>query len=797
MSLSPGARLGPYEVLDLLGAGGMGEVWRAKDTRVDRLVALKVLPEEFFEEEERRARFGREAKLLASLNHPGIATLYSFEEIPGSSSPYSSSSSRHLLVMELVEGDGLDSRIAAGPLPLEEVLSVARQIAEALSAAHERGIVHRDLKPGNVRVTPDGRAKILDFGLAKAEAKTAGVDTDAPTASKHPQAGVVLGTVGYMSPEQARGLPVDKRTDIWAFGCILYEMLTGRRAFEGDSVPDTMAAILRGEADFSRVPPGTPSRLVSLLRKTLQKDPTQRLRDIADALPDLEEGEIGERRVGRRVPWLAIAMAATAVAVLAAGGVWLVRGRGAGSRTSSASAAAVVPSIAVLPFTNLSDDKAQEYFSDGLSEELMGLLAKAKELHVTGRTSSFAFKGKTEDLRAIGRKLNVATVLEGSVRRSGNEIRVSTQLVNVADGYQIWAETYDRKMTEIFAVQDEIAGAVVAALKVRLLREGQPVTSGHRTSSPEAYNQFLLGRQFFNRSSPEDFRRSREAYRKAIALDPGYAAAWAGLAVAEMFVADLSETAAEREEGNRVALSEADKAISLDPNLGEAFAVRGFLRSGINWDWNGARADFDRALSLQPGDSDTQWRYGEFLSSCGRLVEAVAATRKAADLDPLSAPAWTFLGIHLQESGQLKEARKALARAVEINPEHGFARFSLGVQALLEADPKAALPEFERAQGAFRPTGLAMAQHDLGRARESQRELDDLIARYSLSAAYQIAEVYAWCAQRDKAFEWLERAVAQRDGGLVQLNVDPLLARLRADPRFAAVMKGINLPAPN
>ncbi|HMA29575.1 MAG TPA: protein kinase [Thermoanaerobaculia bacterium] len=794
MSLSPGVRLGPYEILAVLGAGGMGEVYRARDPRLNRDVALKVLPEDFLEGEERKGRFEREARLLAALNHPGIAAVYSFEEIPGPPSSSSSTAARHILVMELVEGFDLAERLASGPLSLEETLSLARQIAGALSAAHEKGIVHRDLKPANVRVMHDGRVKILDFGLAKAEAKAAGADTDAPTASKHTQAGVVLGTVGYMSPEQARGLPVDKRTDIWAFGCVLYEMLTGRRAFEGDSAPDTMAAILRGEADLSRMPPGTPSRLVSLLRRTLQKDPSKRLRDIADALPDLEETPAGEGRAGRQVPWFSIAAAAAAVAVLAAGGVWLARGRGGSPGASSAGASVVVPSIAVLPFTNLSDDKAQEYFSDGLSEELMGLLAKAKELHVTGRTSSFAFKGKTEDLRTIGRKLNVATVLEGSVRRSGDEIRVSTQLVNVADGYQIWAETYNRKMTEIFAVQDEIAGAVVAALKVRLLRKEPPVTSRHRTSNPEAYNQFLLGRQFFNRASPEDFRRSREAYRKAIMLDPGYAAAWAGLAIAEMFVADFAETAAERDQGNRSALSAADKAISLDPELGEAFAARGFLRSGIAWDWGGARADFDRALSLQPGDSDTQWRYGEFLASCGRLAEAVAATRKAADLDPLSAPAWTFLGIHLQESGQFEEARKALARAVEINPEFGYARFSLGVEALLEGDPKGALPEFERAQAGFRPAGLAMAWHDLGQARESQRELDDLIARYSRSSAFQVAEVYAWCSQRDKAFEWLDRSVAQKDGGLVELKVDPLLARLRDDPRYAALLKRLNLP---
>ena len=603
-----------------------------------------------------------------------------------------------------------------------------------------------------------------------------------------------MGTVGYMSPEQTRGLPVDKRTDIWAFGCILYEMLAGRRAFEGESAPDTMAAILRGEPDLSRLPSGTPPRLVSLLRRTLQKDPSERLRDVADALPDLEEEAPAGSRRSRRVPWLKFAAAAAAVALLLAGGIWFARGRGSPSAASSRGAV-VVPSIAVLPFANLSDDKAQAYFSDGLSEELMGLLAKLKELRVAGRTSAFAFKGKMEDLRTIGQKLNVGTVLEGSVRRSGDEIRVSTRLVNVSDGYQLWAETYDRKMTEIFAVQDEIAGAVVAALRVKLLQEGHPATSQHRTGNSEAYNQYLLGRQFFNRSTPEDFRRSSEAYQKAITLDPGYAAAWAGLAVSTMYVAEDLETAAKMAEGNRRALAAADRAVALDPALAEAYAARGLLRSLISWDWTRARADFERALALQPGDSDTQWRYGQFLSSCGRLSEAIAASRKAADLDPLSPPAWTFLAMRLLEDGQIPEARTAIARALEINPEFRYAHFFQGVSALLEGDPKAALAAFEHSQGPFRPAGLAMAWHDLGNVAESRRELDELISRYSLTSAYQVAEAYAWCGQQDKAFEWLDRAFRQRDGGLVQLKVDPLLAKLRGDARYAALLKKINFPA--
>src|ERR1022692_47538 len=425
MSLSPGARLGPYEILAPLGAGGMGEVWRATDTRLGREVAVKVLPEEFFEGEQARQRFEREAKLLASLNHPNIAAVYSFEESGG----------RHLLVMELVEGESLSKRMKAGAILMGEALAIARDIAAALEAAHAKAIVHRDLKPGNVMISSEGRVKLLDFGLAKAfERKLATPDfSHSPTATAAgTEAGVILGTAAYMSPEKARGQRVDARTDIWAFGVVLYEMLTGRRLFQGQSTPDTLAAVLRESVDFKKLPLATPRDVRALLLRCLERDPEERLADIGEARRALERATLGG--VGTRVPGLTLAAAAGVLILLVAGGVYLARQRPA-ARVAPAS---IVPSIAVLPFTNLSGDKSQDYFSDGLSEELSGLLGKVKELHVAGHASSFAFKGKTEDLASIGQKLHVATVLEGSVRRSGDQLRVLTQLVSVANGYQMW-----------------------------------------------------------------------------------------------------------------------------------------------------------------------------------------------------------------------------------------------------------------------------------------------------------------------------------------------------------------------
>ncbi len=566
MTLSPGTRLGPYEVLAPLGAGGMGEVYRARDTRLARDVAIKVLLEDFLEGAERKARFEREAKALAALNHPNVAAIYSFEEILDSSS-----SSRHVLVMELLEGTTLRDKLDR-PIPPKQAADYALQIAKGLSAAHEKGIVHRDLKPENLFVTKDGRLKILDFGLAKrSEREETGDETGAPTESKHTEPGAVVGTVVYMSPEQVRGLPVDHRSDIFSFGTILYELLSGKKAFRRDSASETMAAIMRDEPpELSESGRSVPPSLDHIVKHCLEKSREDRFQSAKDVVFALSEASAPAEvagshaaavpRISRRKPLLFVAAGALVLLVISA--VVLLNRR---PRAEGAGAAAG-PSIAVLPFTNLSDDKNQEYFSDGLSEELRELLTKVRKLRVVGRTSSLAFKGKNEDLASISQKLHVATVLEGSVRRAGDELRVSTQLVNVADGYQIWAETYDRKMTDVFAVQDEIAGAVVAALKVELLPQKGPATSQHRTSNQEAYNQYLLGRQFSNRQNIDGFRRAAGAYRKAIELDPSYAAAYADLAIAEFEISD-SQAGAAQAEGRHKALSAAAEAIALDRDL--------------------------------------------------------------------------------------------------------------------------------------------------------------------------------------------------------------------------------------
>jgi TolB-like protein/Flp pilus assembly protein TadD len=484
------------------------------------------------------------------------------------------------------------------------------------------------------------------------------------------------------------------------------------------------------------------------------------------------------------------------------GAIFWFRDRGAEAPATSrptvaarSTTVATDKSIAVLPFVDMSQGRDQEYFSDGLTEELLNLLARVPELRVIGRTSSFQFKGLNEDLRVIARKLGVANLLEGSVRTSHDKVRITAQLINAADGSHIWSDTYDRELDDIFAVQDEIAAAVVTALKLQLLPHHKTLSAGYRTGSTAAHTQYLLGRQFFNRTNMDDFRRAVAAYRQAIELDPNYAAAYAGLAVAENELSHAPEnTLDEVLAGQKRALAAADRAIAIDPGLSEAYAARGFLRFTINWDWVGAEADLSRAFELDPGSYRTYTCYACFLASLGRLPEALEINRKATELDPLSADTWFRRSTQLNASGRLKEAREAARRTLEISPEHGFARFNLGVTSLLEGNPAAALGEFKRASKGRREAGVAMAEHDLGHARESQQALDELVAKYALTNAYQIAEAYAWRGERDAAFHWLERAYTQHDGILVQIKFDPLLAGLRDDPRYAAMVKRMGLP---
>jgi len=460
------------------------------------------------------------------------------------------------------------------------------------------------------------------------------------------------------------------------------------------------------------------------------------------------------------------------------------------ARAPVAAAPAIDPnSIAVLPFVDMSQAKDQEYFSDGLSEELLNLLAQLPQLKVIARTSSFSFKGQEVDIATIAKKLNVANVLEGSVRKSGNTLRITAQLVRTSDSMHLWSQTYDRELTDVFKVQDEIAAAVVEALKLKLL-PNQAIGSANRSSNSEAYNQYLLGHGFSERGITGNPQRAAAAYRQAIALDPNYAAAYAELARAEAQIADSSGD----EAGKAQSLATAEKAVALAPDLAGAYLSRATIRLSWRRDWTGAKADYERAMALSPADANVQVGYCRLLIAFGRVDEAIAISRKALELDPLSEEGWRLLGRILNASGQLPAAREALDRSLAINPEANRTKYQLGMNELLQGQPQEAMAYFAQTGSSFRSTGIAMAQHSLGNAQASQQALDAVIAESAMGFAYQIAEVYAWRGEPDKAFEWLERAYAQNDGSLPFIKADPLMKSVQSDPRFAAFLRKLGLP---
>ncbi|HEY2534350.1 MAG TPA: TIR domain-containing protein [Xanthobacteraceae bacterium] len=563
------------------------------------------------------------------------------------------------------------------------------------------------------------------------------------------------------------------------------------------------------EVQWTRLPAGEiSSAFVQRVARLLLPEPTRARPEVrskgaaaphtADTPPRHSASSPGASRWTQRVPLLIAAIAVIGVAYFAVDKFILSKRPALGAQASVPAAQADTPvpsaipekSIAVLPFVNMSSDKEQDYFSDGLTEEMIDLLAKVPDLRVPARTSSFYFKGKSEDIATIAQKLHVTHVLEGSVRKAGKRLRITAELIRADNGYHLWSQAYDRDNSDVFAVQDDIAKAVVSVLQVKLA-EGLRETGSRGTSNTEAYNQYLLGRQIARRSSLEGSRRAVEAYGKAIALDPNYAAAYAGLAKSEAVVADITGDTV----GIERARHDVDKAISLAPNDAIGYSARGYIRMSWFWDWSGAQADIDKALLLDPRNSEVQGGYGLFLLFLDRLPEAIAAQKKAAELDPLSSLPLENLGYVYAASGDYAAAAAALGRAIEIEPTAVFALNNLATLRLLQGRAQEALEVFRKIDfDVFRLLGTAMAEHTLKSPKASQQALDEVIAKDAQDAAYQIAEVFAWRGESTKAFEWLERAYSQRDAGLVTVKADPLLKSLHADPRFDALLRKLKLP---
>jgi serine/threonine protein kinase/tetratricopeptide (TPR) repeat protein len=807
--LNPGERVGPYELIRLLGAGGMAEVWLARraDGAFNREVALK-LPSMTRVRRDLEERFARERDILASLEHPHIARLYD-AGIDPHGLPY--------LSMEYVQGELLTDWCDAQRLDIRSRLRLFLQVLEAVQYAHERQVIHRDLKPSNILVTKAGQVRLLDFGIAT-------LLDDGEAAGKTPLT-TVYGhalTPIYSSPELIRGDPVTAKSDIYSLGVVLFELLTGDRPYRlnaGASRALLERAIAAAEVrkpstqivqeawgargvtheQLTRQLRGDVDRIVL---KSLEKEPQIRYASAAAMADDVQRYLDGKPitaqpsrlsyRLGKflRRNRLVVSVGAGAAILLLAMVGYEIERRVDQALDDSRSVYVTRPinekSIAVLPFLDMSEKKDQGYFSDGLSEELITLLAQIQDLQVIARTSSFHFRNQDVSLKEISHTLGVAHVLEGSVRRAGNTVRVTAQLIRTDDGVHLWSQSYDRDVKDIFQVQDDIAAAVVASLKLKLLAMG---TDPHRSDSPEAYNQFLLARQFGRRGNLEDIERAVAAYRQAIALDPDYAAAYAGLSFTETAIANSTQDAA------RFALAHdaAEKALLLAPQFVDAYRARALFRLET-LDFAGARADSETALSLAPGESAVQSMYGVQIAALGKIPQAITAMTKAIDLDPLSGFAWANVGLFQTATHDYPAARKSIERALAINPTAEAFHFALGQLDLLQGRLAEAQSEFQK-QGAEgnRRMGVAMVEHASGHDKQSQAALNELIAKNAGNMAYQVADVYAWRGERDKAFEWLERAYQQRDSGLNGVVWDPLLSSLRDDPRFGALLTKLEL----
>ncbi len=756
MTLVPGNRLGPYEILAPLGAGGMGEVYRARDSKLGREVAIKVLPEEVAGNPERLARFEREAKLLASLNHPHICTIFEV----------GTAGAQSYLVLELIAGRPLDSLIPRDGLPVETVLRLGAQIADALAHAHQRGVLHRDLKAANVVVSAEGRAKVLDLGLA-AHTRAGMAEDPTLTAAAATAAGAVVGTLHYLSPEALRGEPADARSDLWALGVLLYEMATGERPFAGHTVFEVTSAILRELP--APLPPRVPPGLRTAIQRCLAKEPSLRYQ------------HAGELRA---------ALEATQSAAAAA-----PASRRPAPPSRAGRRVGRISSVAVLPLDNLSGDPTQDYFADGMTEALIASLAKVASLRVISRTTAMQYKGVRKPLPEIARELRVDAVVEGAVVRSGERVRITAQLIQASTDRHLWAETYERDLSDVLALQGEVTRAIVDEIQVQLTPQEKAGLTTTRRIQPEAYEAYLKGRYAWNRRTHEDLKRAIGHFQRAIDIDPTYALAHAGLAdsynvlgfwgvlpPAECFPA---------------ALAAATRAVDLGEPA-EAHVSLAYAHLHYRWDFAESARHFAEAIRLSPNYPTAHHWYALHLSSLGRLDEAIAEMRRAEELDPLSLIVRVGTAWVLYFARRYAEARRHAAEVLELNPEFWPAHYVLGMAYGQEGQWAQAVVELERTAALFpdHPNNLATlgyAYAGASREEDARRALAQLmdLAQRRYVRPFDLALIHLGLGEKDRAIEWLEAAYREGGNWMNYLRVEPQFDRLRGDPRFADLLRRI------
>jgi len=761
--LAPGNRLGPYEILAPLGAGGMGEVFKARDTRLGRDVAVKVLPPAFASDPERLRRFELEARATAALNHPNILAIFDIGTHEGQA----------YIIEELLEGESLRERLRGEALPAGKAAEYGVQISSGLAAAHGRGIVHRDLKPENLFITMDGHVKILDFGLAKLLPKPSERElAAASTVTNATEPGMFMGTVAYMSPEQVRGQAVDHRSDIFSFGCVLYEMLTGRSAFSRDTAVETMTAILKEEPpEPTSIKASVPAPLSRAIAHCLEKRPEERFqsaRDLGFAL-QLEAKELPA-----------------------------LRERSGDATTISGP----IRSIAVLPLVIFSAEPEQEFFADSMTDALITDLAKIGTLRVVSRTSVMRYKRTQKSIREIARELNVDAAVEGSVERAGDRVRIRAHLIRAATDEHMWADTYERDLEDVLVLQNEVARSIAREIQVRLTPEEHAVLSSARRVDPEAYQFYLKGRYFWVKRTPESVKKAIGLFEQAIDVDPTYAQAYGGLADCYMSlgfsfdVGSLPPTEAIPKAKAAVA-----KALEVTESLAEVHNPLAFIKLNYDWDFAGAETEFKRALELNPGNANVHHWYAHYLIVAGRPKDSLAESNRASDLDPLSPIMSVHLGWLYYYLHDYERALNQLNKTLELDPNYGLAYWYIGLVKEQQGAFTEALAALKRGDELLKDNlvvkaDLAHALAVSGRKADADEALRSLLAMSHTRYVnpFEVGLIYIGLGHSDEAFQWLNRAYEERSDLFVYLRVDPRLDPVRSDLRFQEMVRRMNFP---